>query len=698
MAKTTALETPVQYLKGVGPKLARIFSKLDILSVEDLLYFFPRDYEDRSNPTPMASLNAGHSVLVRGEIVKIDAKNSHQKIAVVKATLADSTGQIKAVWFNQPYLTKLFRYGMRLFVSGRVEYNPFESGLQLNVRDFEIDNGLPLSIVPIYPLTEGLYQKKVRLLVNTALDVFLGQIIDPLPPHILQKYSLPGLRDAVKDMHLPQSKSKVERARKRLVFEDFFVFQLGLALRQRVLKETVEGRSFRIDGELFNRFSSELPFELTSAQKRVLEEIKTDMASNCPMKRLLQGDVGSGKTIVATAAAVIAAQNDMQTAFMAPTEILAQQHFEKTKKLLAKLKIKAALLTGASSAAEKKRIAEGLRTGKISIVIGTHALIQEKIDFKALGLALVDEQHRFGVMQRTELLKKGVNLSAGAHGTPPDMLFMTATPIPRSLALTLYGDLDRSVIDELPPGRTPVKTYFVPEQKRVSSYEFMREQINEGRQIYFVYPLVEESEEMDLKNATDEAQRLQNEIFPEFKIGLVHGRIKGDEKENIMGQFKSGKINILVSTTVIEVGIDVPNASVMVIEHVERFGLSQLHQLRGRVGRGASLSYCFLVGDPRTPESRQRVKAMLESTDGFHIAEVDLRLRGPGDFCGVRQSGLPNFRMADIIRDNAILKTARQAAFEHLAKDPGLVLPENRILKESLFNRFGKVLDLETIH
>lgn len=597
------------------------------------------------------------------------------RFSILKATLEDSTGSIKAVWFNQPYLERLFRAGMRLILCGKVEVDAYGGGLQLQVRDFEIDTGEPLGIVPIYPLTEGLYPKHLRKIMKQALDKFLKCVEEVVPTFIQRSFRLVDLKFAIQTLHFPSDLELIEAARYRLVFDDFFVFQLGLGLRRQEVKEE-KGIAFKVEDDLLKDFK--LPFELTTAQKRVIDEIKADMQSDHPMNRLLQGDVGSGKTIVATVAALIAIQNVYQVALMAPTEILAQQHYAKIVKTLKSSKVKMKLLTGTTQ--KKKKVEE---IEKWDLVIGTHALIEEKVKFKKLGLVVIDEQHRFGVLQRAKLKQKGIN---------PDFLFMTATPIPRSLAFVLYGDLDRSVIDEMPPGRTPIKTYYVPESKRAGAYEFMRKELKNGRQVFVVCPLVEESEKVDLKAAMDEAERLQKDIFPEFKVGMIHGRMKGEDKDEIMNGFKKKKTHILVSTTVIEVGIDIPNATVMAIEHAERFGLSQLHQLRGRIGRGAEQSYCFLFSDARTPEAKTRLKAMLDSTDGFHIAEVDLRLRGPGEFYGIRQSGLPNFRVADIIRDEHVLKIARQAAFEFLKQDSKLEREENQPLREAIFARYGKFL------
>ena len=664
------LDTPAQYLKGVGPKVAKLLKKLGIETIEDLIYSFPRDYEDRSKIKPIAELRSAELEIIKGEICRINNQVTRNRFSVLKVMLADRSGSIQAVWFNQPYLTKLFRPGMKLIISGRIEYSTFDNTLQISVRDFEIDTGANPIIVAHYPLTDRLYPKKMRSIIKTAVEEHLTNVQDILPKKIKKKYNLCDLRDAIHTLHFPDNLAKVDPARYRLAFDDFFFFQLGLGLRKHKAS-TAKGVSFYIDQDILDSFLKTLPFELTGAQKMVLEDILSDMKSNHPMNRLLQGDVGSGKTIVAALASLVAIKSGYQVVIMAPTEILAQQHFTKLSTLFKASKIKIKLMT---------RSTKKGKSTKSDLFVGTHALIQEKVQFEKLGLAIVDEQHRFGVMQRENLVKKGIN---------PDVLIMTATPIPRSLALTLYGDLDRSVIDEMPPGRTPIETHYVPEKKRRSSYEFMRKKVKEGRQIFVVCPLVEESEKVDLKAAMDEAESLQKNVFPEFKVGLLHGRMKGDEKDKIMKQFREEKIHILVSTTVIEVGIDIPNATVMVIEHAERFGLSQLHQLRGRIGRGSEQSYCFMLANPKSADAKARIKAMVESTDGFHIAEVDLQIRGPGDVCGTRQSGMPEFRVADLIRDEKILRLAREAAFNLLEKDPNL--EENQVLKHSMAVRYGKI-------
>jgi ATP-dependent DNA helicase RecG len=633
------LQTPIQYVKGVGPKLARLFLKLGVRTVEDLFYLLPRAFEDRRQIKPLARIRPADFELVKGEIIRIEHQQTRNRFSILKVYLNDRTATIQAVWFNQPYLLKLFRKGMQLIVSGRVEFSTYDSLLQIQVRDFEIDTGENLKIVPRYSLTEGLYPKKIRAVVKTAIDNYLQYIEQE------------DIREAIHSLHLPEDPAEIEPARQRLAFEELFIFQLGLLLQRKDYQEESPAKKFTIDPARLENFKRKLPFKLTAAQEKVWAEIAADLKSGRAMNRLLQGDVGSGKTVVAALAAYLGILNGLQVAILAPTEILAQQHYNKLRKLFSPFKIKLELLTASTRTS---------RNIENALVVGTHALLYEKVKFKNLGLVIIDEQHRFGVSQRARLIEKGNN---------PHLLVMTATPIPRSLALTIYGDFDRSSIDELPPGRTPVKTYYVPENKRSKANDFIRSKVKEGRQVFVICPLVEENSELDLKAAKEHARRLQKEIFPDLKVGLIHGRVAAEEKGLVMKKFLKGKIDILVSTTVVEVGIDIPNATIMVIEHAERFGLSQLHQLRGRIGRGSEESFCFLIGNPKTETAKERIKTMLATNDGFKIAEADLGLRGPGEFFGLRQSGLPSFRVADIIKDEKFLLPAREKATGFIARD-----------------------------
>jgi len=645
-------QTQVRYLKGVGPKIASILSKLGVETAEDLIYYFPREYEDRRFPTPVAKLILGQDAIIKVEITKISGSRTKRNFSIVKATANDESGAVHIIWFNQPYLANTIKTGTVMFVSGKLERQPYSGEVNFVPRGFDIvnDRNKIDLIVPKYGLTEGITQKMLRRIIKSALDKQLQSVTDPLPEAIVKKFRLDPLKESILTLHFPSEPDKVAGARRRLAFDELLSFQLGLLYNRKKVDENI-GIPFDVDGELTEKFKGGLPFTFTNAQQKAMDDILNDMKSRRVMNRMLQGDVGCGKTVVALYAMVAAVQSGYQAAIMAPTEILANQHFNKIKSLVDDIGIQVCLLTG-STKSSKKDIFANLDKGKPLIIVGTHALLEEPVKFGKLGLVVIDEQHRFGVEQRTKLRQKGLNL---------DLLVMTATPIPRTLALTLYGDLDRSVIDEMPPGRTKTITRYVSDRERTKLYEFIRGQISLGRQAFVVCPLVEESEKIDLKAAEKEVETLKR-IFPEYKVGLIHGRLRSSEKEKVMSSFLKGDVRMLVSTTVIEVGIDVPNATIMLIEQCERFGLSQLHQLRGRIGRGTEKSYCFLLGNAFSAASKGRVEAMLRTTDGFKIAEADLKLRGPGEFFGVRQWGLPNFRVADIIKDEELIREAREAA------------------------------------
>ena len=550
-------------------------------------------------------------------------------------------------------------------------------------------------IVPVYSETEGLRQKTLRKLVKSLLEDYVGQLSSPIPRQILERQRLMDFGEAFRYAHFPPDEASVERlngfrseGHRRIVFDEFFFLELGLALRKRG-KALETGFSFRAEGGLSRKLMELLSFPLTKAQERVIAEIRKDMEKPYPMHRMIQGDVGSGKTLVAIAACLHVVECGYQTAIMAPTEVLAEQHYLNLHRWVEPLGIRVALLTGGLRGSEREDLCQGIRRGEVQLVIGTHAVIQEGVEFRNLGLAIIDEQHRFGVVQRGLLKKKGKH---------PDVLVMTATPIPRTLAMTVYGDLDVSVLDEMPPGRVPVETKVFPESARERVYRLIEEEVRKGRQAFIVYPLVEESEKVDLRDATRMAEHFRKEVFPECRIGLLHGRMRSDEKEAVMVAFKRGELQILVATTVIEVGIDIPNASIMVVEHAERFGLSQLHQLRGRIGRGRHPSKCLLLTQYRaSEEARVRLRAMERTSDGFQIAEEDLALRGPGEWLGVRQSGFPEFRVGHFLRDTAILAEARKEAFELVEEDPELIHPSHRTLKEILLRRWKGRLELGTI-
>jgi ATP-dependent DNA helicase RecG len=686
-------QTPLAELPGIGPQRAKLLAKIDLVTIEDaLVRHLPLRHEDRSQVIPLGRITVGEARTCAGTIAGISPPPRGRGRMPLVVTIRDASGFLNCAWFNQPYLARVFKRGQRLIVHGKVQ--PYGRGpLQMLVKDFEVvedgeDEPLHAGrLVPVYPLTEGLTQRPLRRLMKRLVDGWADRLEDPLPDRVRAARGLVPLPQAIAAAHFPEDEAEQAAARRRLVFDDFFLLEIGLAIR-RQREGRRRGLAMNPGGSLVRRLRTSLPYSLTAAQERVWSEIRTDMAEPYPMSRLLQGDVGSGKTVVAALAALTAIEAGYQAAIMAPTEILAEQHLMTLGRLLEPLGVRAVLLTSAVKGKARVEAAAAVESGEAGCVIGTHALVQGTVAFKRLGLAVIDEQHRFGVAHRAALRGKGES---------PDVLVMTATPIPRTLALTLYGDLDVSVLDELPPGRRPIATFARPGSKRRQIYDFLRAQIGEGRQVYVVYPLVEESEDSDLRAATEMAERLQRETFPERRVGLLHGRLGFADKERVMREFKDGVLDILVSTTVIEVGIDVPNASVMLIEHAERFGLSQLHQLRGRVGRGPWKSYCILLAGSLSEDGRRRIEAMTSTSDGFRIAEVDLELRGPGDFFGTRQSGLPEFRVADLLRDGAMLEEARREAFALVQADPKLLAPEHRALRAGLLTRWRGKLDLAGI-
>jgi len=691
------LTQPAQFVKGVGPKIGQLLARKGLKTVEDLLFFLPRKYEDRRVVKPIARIEAGRKETVVGTIVRAEI-HPYKKRKVFEAVIRDDTAALKAKWFKGSfaYLRNTFKPGLRVILTGELRIFQFEP--EMIHPDYEIleegeDSGLHFKrIVPIYSETEGLGQKHLRRILLHAVEDYARYVPGPIPREICERQGLIDIIEAVRDAHFPGPEGGLERlndmrseAHRRLIFDELFYFELAMALKHagNVLDE---GIAFQTGGELSERFLSILPFQLTPAQSRVIEEIRGDMARPSPMHRLLQGDVGSGKTVVSMAAMLTSCENGFQSALMAPTEILAEQHHRNIVRWAEALGLKTALLQGGMRSPEKREIARQIESGEVHIVVGTHALIQEGVDFRKLGLAVVDEQHRFGVVQRATLRAKGPN---------PDVLVMTATPIPRTLAMTVYGDLDISVIDEMPPGKKPVRTKVFYERERPRVYEIIRKEIAKSNQVFIVYPLVTESEALDLKDATRMAEHLQKDVFPDLRVGLIHGRMKGTEKERIMKAFNGCELDILVATTVIEVGIDIPRASLMVIEHAERFGLAQLHQLRGRVGRSDIPSYCVLMTGSRGSENaRKRLAIMEKTTDGFRIAEADLEIRGPGELMGTRQSGIPDFRVANILRDGRLLGDARAEAFRLVQKDPRLERPEHAVLREVLLWKWEGRLDL----
>ncbi len=686
VAPPVTLLTPVTYLKGVGPRRAELLMKLGITTAGDLLMHVPRRYEDATTVLPVARAQPGLDVTVLGRVVSKGIIPTRRGLRIFQAVIQDASGLLEVGWPGQPHLDRTINVGDVLLLSGPVRVF---HGRQLAPREFvnlgADDAGTAGGrVLAVYPATDGLPTKLLRQLVDAQLDALLPQITDPLPAHVLAAAGVPSLPDALRLVHRPGSVKEAERGRARLAFEELFCVQL-LHRRANQLERTArDGITFVNQRRLTTALKAQLPFSLTGAQVRVLREIVADMTSPVRMHRLLQGDVGSGKTIVALFAALVALENDWQAALMAPTELLAEQHLRTFTKLLAPLGITPALLTGRMGTAERRAVATRLESYEPMLVVGTHALVQDATSFGRLGLVIVDEQHRFGVEQRKALQAKGAS---------PDVLLMSATPIPRSLALTVYGDLDVSLLDEKPPGRVPIVTTMRPESARDRVMTFINAQLDAGRQAYVVYPVIEESERSDLRAATQMAEELSAGVFASRRVGLLHGRLKGDEKDAVMRAFLARELDVLVATTVIEVGIDVPNASVMLIEHPERFGLSQLHQLRGRVGRGATDSYCILLGDV-SPDSAERLDVFVGTEDGFEIARADMRLRGMGDLFGERQSGLPSFRVADPLRDEAMIPVARAAAESVLRMDPSLTRPEHQALRDLLTGRYRRALEL----
>ncbi len=667
----SAAETDVMYMKGVGPKIAYKLNKLGIYTVQDLMMYFPKKHIDYSSRTLIRDLKEGETTTVFGYIKSVSAFNTQKKLSVVKVAIADESGRLDLSFFqaksNRFMLERTksqFPINAGIMLSGKVKRNNYDGKLTFDKPTYSIMTGEFLEnqnsnlniarIVPIYTVCEDLSIKVLRRAIFNAIQAYKSEITNVIPDFIREKLGILDKKIAVEQIHFPESQELLEQARFSLIFEELFLIQLKLVRLREQNSANHSALALKIKEKgLVHQFIDSLPFELTGAQKRAVNEILTDLNSDIPMARLLQGDVGSGKTVVATIMLLAGVENGYQGALMAPTEILAQQHYNNLQQWLAPMGISVGLFLGSQGKKVREKFRTDLRNGQMNIAVGTHALIQDDVDFYNLGAIVVDEQHRFGVKQRNVLKKKSQN---------PQMLTMTATPIPRTLALTVHGDLDLTIIDELPKGRKPIKTSLVTSHRGV--YDLIQREIEAGRQAYVVYPLIEESETLSAKAATIEAERLQNEVFPQFKIGLLHGKLKNDEKEQVMADFKNKKYDILVSTTVVEVGVDVPNATVMLIENAERFGLSQLHQLRGRVGRNSLQSYCILHTSTKSQETRERLNIMTQTNDGFVIAEKDLQLRGPGEFLGTRQSGLPDLIISDIVRDAKILETARAEAID----------------------------------
>ena len=683
------LDSEVQYIKGVGPKLGALFSRHGIKTVLDLMQNYPRAYEDRRAARNIASLKLNDVVSLKAKVVNVSSYNmgrSSRKIYDI--LIRDQSGQIRCKYFRAPYkgYFERFTIGKEVRVVGKViDYRGRIEFHHPDLRDVEPDEDLKDALIPIYVENEGLSSAKISKLIQDSFKLVKEWPAEKLPLSLVRHLKLMSLDEALFKVHNPEAElghlynEFKSEAHRRIVFEEFFWLELFLASKKAGLKSE-KGLAFSRTDKRLDDLLKSLPFKLTNAQMQAYAEIKKDVESGKPMNRLVQGDVGSGKTLVSFMAALKAADSKYQTCLMAPTEILAEQHFNNAQKLLAPLGVSLGLLTGKTKAKERKEILEKLQAGEINFLIGTHALIEDWVQFENLGLVIIDEQHRFGVAQRGQLKNKGAS---------PHFLIMTATPIPRTLAMTVYGDLDVSIINEMPEGRTPIQTRVINESKRMAALQFMQDHVTRGRQAYIVYPLVEESEKIDLKNATDEYEKLKNQ-FPNIRFGLLHGKMKPAEKDEMMTLFREHKIDVLVSTTVIEVGVDVPNSTIMMIEHAERFGLSQLHQLRGRVGRGQHKSFCVMImGYAVSEETRTRIEFMEKTSDGFKVAEFDLEIRGPGEFMGAKQSGLAGFKMANLVRDIEILKLARDAAFDILKRDPKVIAAEHKELRQELLKLYG---------
>lgn len=683
--KLGRLAVPINALKGVGPAYVRRLSSLGIETLGDLLYHFPRKYLDRSNVTPIGSVKTDEEVTVVGTVYEIESRRARSRKNILTVTLFDGTGYLSGVWFNQEYHKDRLKKGVEVAFSGKVRFQ--YNRLQIVNPSYDVLGGAEDGktegihtgrIIPLYPGTAGVTSAALRNLVSQALEVVSG-MADVLPRGVRSGFDLLPLEEALREIHFPSGVDSLKKARYRSVFDEVFIMQVGLALKKKRREKEGKGISHDPPGELVEEFRRSLPFQLTGAQEKAWREIAGDMARGVPMNRLLQGEVGSGKTVVAVEALLLAVQGGYQGAIMAPTEVLAHQHYRRLSEMLAGLPVEVVLVT----AGTHQEVLDGIAAGDVGIVIGTHALLQDSVGFHRLGVAVVDEQQRFGLRQRVTLAAKGGD---------PDVLHMSATPIPRTLSLTLYGDLDVSVIDELPAGRKGVVTVVADGSQRKGAFAMVGKEVEQGRQVFVICPLVEESDKLEARAAREEANRLSGE-FPGFNIGLVHGQMKSEEKREVMERFQAGEIDILIATVIVEVGIDVPNATAMIVENADRFGLAQLHQLRGRIGRGSERAICVLLADPTTEEAKARMEAIRRYDDGFALAEADLRIRGEGSLFGTRQSGLPDLKLARLSRDFDLIRRARAAAFRLVDEDPRLSGGENVLLRWETNRRFGGTLD-----
>jgi ATP-dependent DNA helicase RecG len=684
-------QSSLQYIKGIGPRLAKLIEKLNIRTVNDFIYYFPKQYDDRRKLPNLNCLPHGENIQAKGRILEVKERKVRQHLSIISCRISDGLGTISVQWFNQPFLKKVLVPGLWVYVRGKVEFNHFEHDTQLSVTEHEfyksyeeLDKNMG-GIAPIYGLKAGLYQSHMRKIANSIFNDLKLSVLDPLPKSIKKALNLSDLQACIYELHYPSSRENYLKARTRLVFDEFFYYQLRLTQKRMQFRSSSIAKPLKVSGGLIESYFSKLPYTLTKAQTRVIEEIKVDLVKNTSMNRLVQGDVGSGKTDLAIFTLLCAVESGKIGALMAPTEILVVQHYLKLNKLFQDMDIEIYLLKSKMKVAEKRETLAALKGDRPCIVIGTHSLIQNYVELPNLGCVIIDEQHRFGVMQRLELRKKGLN---------PHSLFLTATPIPRSFMLTCFGDLEKSILDELPPGRKPSNTYYINDNDLENAYIHCEKRLSTGEQLYIVYPLVEESEKLDLKSAVEGFEIIKDR-FNQHTVGLIHGRLKPQEKADIMKDFKEKKIKILVATTVIEVGIDVPNATMMIIRHAERFGLSQLHQLRGRIGRGGHECDCFLVGNPKSESGKGRIKAMVETNDGFKLSEIDLKIRGPGDMLGTKQSGVPDFNLANLIRDESILVTSKQIAEKIIKADPNLESLDYRLIKKKLNEEHTELMELQ---
>ena len=686
--KTAAeiLRQSIQYVPGVGPRRAEILARLDIRTVADVLFFFPRCYEDTGDVRPISQLQEDALQSVIGEVREVESGSSAAGRFVLGVLVTDGQSFLRALWFDQPYRQEKFRRGQRVMLTGRARYKGMMWVMAHPKAHILADDETPRTApLPIYPLTEGIRQWELRRIVRRVLDNYADYLEDVFPDDYREQHDLMPLPEAARTIHFPPDLAAAERARRRFVYQELCILQLALAIRRARQMESATAPCLPRTAKIDARIRRLLPFSLTPAQDRAIEEITADMARSVPMNRLLQGDVGSGKTVVAVYAILVAVAHQHQAALMAPTEILARQHFQTVDRLLSHSRVRRALLVGGLPPAERARLLEQLAAGELDLVVGTHAVVQEGVRFHRLGLVVIDEQHKFGVRQRAALKEAGEE---------PHYLVMTATPIPRTLTMTLFGDLDVSVIKELPPGRSPVKTYLASPQQRPQWWEFFRRKLRQGRQGYVVVPLVEEADASGLRSVEAAYRELQEGELREFRLATVHGRMTAEEKDSVMHRFRRHEIDVLVCTSVVEVGIDVPNATLMTIENAERFGLAQLHQLRGRVSRGKTAGHCCVFTEVASEESRRRLEAFRNTTDGFELAEIDFAMRGPGEIFGTRQHGLPPFRIADLLRDRGIAEEARRDAWQLVQSDPGLRRPEHARLRAMVLKRYGKTLDL----